>query len=111
MNKTTTTTHIMKHNTILLSLMAMLCLFFSSCDDETGKNLLKLNKEKITLNHEKATEKITVTAGAAWQVSGVPEWMHVTPSESEEMNQEIVIELRSSDFGLRACYTKGCARP
>lgn len=81
------------------------------------KNLLKLNKEKITLNHEKATEKITVTAGAAWKVSGVPEWMHVTPSESEEMNQEIVIELRSSDFGLRTpnfgfrvCYPKGCAR-
>ncbi len=69
----------MKQNTFFLSVLVLCCLnFFWSCDDETGKNLLKLDKDNIMLNHKDAHETVTLTAGTAWQVSGVPDWMEVT---------------------------------
>ena len=82
----------MKQNTFFLSVLVLCCLnFFWSCDDETGKNLLKLDKDNIMLNHKDAHETVTLTAGTAWQVSDVPDWMEVTPSTSDQLKQKITI--------------------
>ena len=69
----------MKQNTFFLSVLVLCCLnFFWSCDEKKKKNLLKLDKDNIMLNHKDAHETVTLTAGTAWQVSGVPDWMEVT---------------------------------
>lgn len=68
-----------------------------SCDDEIGKNLLRLNKENITLNHKDAIETITVTSGAEWTITGVPDWMQVTPRASDQAKGEIVIQADEND--------------
>ncbi len=88
----------MKHNTFLLSAIAVYCVsLFWSCDDEIGKNLLKLDKENITLNHKDAVETIIVTSGAEWTITGVPDWMQVTPRASDQAKEEIVIQADEND--------------
>ena len=88
----------MKQLIIRAFVLAVFCLnLFSGCDDETGKNLLKLDKDTITLNHKDATEKITVTSGAAWQLSGKPDWISITPAASDQVSEEITLVADEND--------------
>ena len=90
--------NIMKHNTFLLSVLSFFCLILLfACEDETGKNLLKLDKESITLNQKDAMETITVTSGAEWEVVGVPEWIQTTPLASDRVKEEVTIRADEND--------------
>lgn len=82
----------MRQKTLLsIILVALFMSLLVSCDDETGKNLLKLDKESITLTHNNAPEIITVTSGAEWTILDVPDWIEVTPTASNQLKEEVTI--------------------
>lgn len=74
-----------------LVLVALFLSILSGCEDETGKNLLELNKDNITLNHKDARETVTVTSGTAWEITGAPDWVKITPVSGDQATQEITV--------------------
>lgn len=74
---------------IFIALITGLITLFG-CDDEHGKNLLKLDTDLITLNHKDDVGKVQLTSGATWEVSGVPDWIQLSP-ESGDSSTEISI--------------------
>lgn len=97
----------MKKKNYFLSAMAfvtatMLSLGFTSCgpdpDDDPTSSSISVTPTSISLlSNEGSTASVNIKADGIWNISGCPDWLHMT-STSGEGNTSITITAKSENF-------------
>lgn len=59
------------------------------------EDVVSLNKEKLTFIQSGGEQKVMLTANGAWEITEIPEWCVVTPTEGEG-NAEITITVQAN---------------
>ena len=68
-------------NIFKLTLGFIACVtMFTACNDEEGPVQFQVDKEKITVNAEGATEVISVTSGEEWMAIASEPWISLSPA-------------------------------
>ena len=96
----------MKLRHIFTALVAATLAFVGCQQEEKFLEEVQVSKSLIALPIEGGSDEITVTAADKWEITGIPEWLTVTPvsgeagetvvkfsAEASEENQEAVLHL------------------
>ncbi len=88
--------------TYLYILASLFMLTTFSCDkDEENKFSLELDKSSITIDPKGGEELIKLTANGEWKISGIPEWLSVSPSLGNYTTDIIVVATENKDVTSR----------
>ena len=87
---------------LVIGMTAMLSVGFTSCNGEDPEIIV--NQTSVNFPENGGTQTIQVTSNADWNVSGIPVWLTVAPTQGKKKNKTLTITAQANtDDKDRSC--------